>query len=120
MNGDNWTETAWQDTTSEGKLIKVTIADLLDFAQNTPVIEASVKKLAPLALHKNKMDETTLKNVQKANLEYPILVLIKPNKTSILDGHHRLQKAIVNKLPTIKAKILNLKDMPDEWQWLFN
>ena len=120
MHGDNWAETSWEDTTKDGKLVKVTLSDLLTFSEDVPVSELNVKDLESIALHKNKTDEETLKNIQKANLEYPILVLNKPSgKKSILDGHHRLQKAIVNKIPKIKAKVLNISDMPEDWRWLF-
>ena len=120
MHGDNWAETSWQDTTEDGKLVKVTLSDLLAFSEDIPVSELNVHDLESIALHRNKTEEETLKNIQKANLEYPILVLIKPNgKKSILDGHHRLQKAIVNRIPKIKAKVLRLVEMPEDWSWLF-
>ena len=120
MHGDNWAETAWQDTTEDGKTIKVTISDMFKFSKDVPVTELNVADLESIALHKTKTDKETLTNIQKANLEYPILVLNKSNgKRSILDGHHRLQKAIANKIPKIKAKVLNLSDMPEDWQRLF-
>jgi len=120
MHGDNWAETTWQDTTEDGKTIKVTINDLFKFSEDVPVTELNVADLESTALHKTKTDKETLANIQKANLEYPILVLNKSNgKRSILDGHHRLQKAIVNKISKIKSKILNLSDMPEDWQMLF-
>ena len=137
MHGDNWAETSWQDTTKDGKHIKVTFKDLLEFSENIPAEELSVEDLKHLALHKTKTDPETLANIQKANLDYPILVLHKTKDkqskysssdvliqhkglVSILDGHHRLQKAIVNEIPTIKAKMLHLADMPEDWQWLFS
>ena len=136
MHGDTWAETSWQDTTKDGKLVKVTFKDLLEFSKDIPVEELSVEDLKYLALHKTKTDSETLANIQKANLDYPILVLHKTKDkqskysssdvliqhnglVSILDGHHRLQKAIVNKIPTIKAKMLHLAEMPKDWQWLF-
>jgi hypothetical protein len=119
-HGDNWAETAWQDTTEDGKTVKVTLNDIFKFSEDVPVTELNVADLESIALHKTKTDKETLANIQKANLEYPILVLNKSNgKRSILDGHHRLQKAIVNKIPKIKAKVLNLSDMPEDWQGLF-
>jgi hypothetical protein len=35
-------------------------------------------------------------------------------------GHHRLQKAINMKMSKIKAKIINVDDLPETWQFLFN
>jgi len=128
MHGDNWGETSWQDTTKDGKPIKVTIRDIFAFSKDIPVEELSVEDLKHLALHKTKTDSETLANIQKANLDYPILVLDKstgilkqhPGLISILDGHHRLQKAINNKIKKIKAKILHLGEMPEDWQELFS
>jgi hypothetical protein len=135
-HGDNWAETAWQDITEDGKTVKVTFKDLLEFSKDIPVEELSVEDLKHLALHKTKTDPETLANIQKANLDYPILVLHKTKDkqrqyssssaliqhkglVSILDGHHRLQKAIVNEIPKIKAKMLRLSEMPEDWQGLF-
>jgi hypothetical protein len=136
-HGDNWAETSWQDTTKDGKPVKVTIKDIFAFSKNIPVEELSVEDLKHLALHKTKTDPETLANIQKANLDYPILVLDKskdkqdqyssssvliqhPGLVSVLDGHHRLQKAINNKVETIKAKMLHLAEMPEDWQELFS
>ena len=137
MHGDNWAKTTWEDTTKDGKHIKVTFKDILEFAKDIPVEELSVEDLKHLALHKTKTDPETLANIQKADLDYPILVLDKskdkknqyssssvliqhPGLVSILDGHHRLQKAINNKVETIKAKMLHLAEMPKDWQELFS
>ena len=135
-NGDNWAKTSWEYITNDGKHVKVTMRDILEFSKDVPIEELSVEDLKYLALHKTKTDPETLASVQKANLEYPILVLHKTRDkqleysssdiliqhyglVSILDGHHRLQKAIVNKIVKIKAKMLRLAEMPKDWQWLF-
>ena len=120
MHGDKWAGTSWSDTTKDGKQIKVTIQDIFNYSKNFPETELGTDSLKSIALHTTKNDQETLNNIQKANLQYPILVLKKENnKMSILDGHHRLQKAINNKIPKIKAKILDIKNMPKDWQWLF-
>lgn len=137
MHGDDWVETSWQDTTKEGKPIKVTIKDLMAFSRDIPIEELSVEDLKHLALHKTKSDTETLANIQKANLDYPILIIDKskdkksqypsssvliqhPGLVSIIDGHHRLQKAINNGIEKIKAKVLHLAEMPKDWQELFS
>jgi hypothetical protein len=79
MHGDNWAETSWEDTTKDGKTIKVTLNDIFRFSEDVPVSELNVADLESIALHKTKTDEETLANIQKANLEYPILVLNKSN-----------------------------------------
>jgi ParB-like chromosome segregation protein Spo0J len=51
--------------------------------------------------------------VAAANLEYPIIVMKSGGQYRyVLDGNHRLQKSIDNKVETIKAKILDL-DNPE-------
>ena len=37
----------------------------------------------------------------------------------ILDGHHRLQKAINTKQKNIKAKVLDLKTAPEKYKIMF-
>ena len=118
MHGDDWANTSWTDTI-DGKDVTVTIKDMLDLIKEKPVREIATKILEPYALHKKKTDAETLANVQKSNLDYPIIVLKKHSDYQILDGHHRLQKAINNNIPSIKARVIELKDMPGEWQKVF-
>jgi len=118
IHGDNWESTSWTHVV-DGEEVTVNIKDILNLIKDKSIQEIRTKILEPYALHKTKTDEQTLANIQKANLEYPIIVLHHPNKYQILDGHHRLQKAINNKLPTIKARIIELTDMPEKWQRIF-
>jgi hypothetical protein len=118
IHGDNWESTSWTHVV-DGEEVTVNIKDMLNLIKDKPIQEIKTKILEPYALHKTKTDKQTLANIQKANLEYPIIVLHHPNKYQILDGHHRLQKAINNKLPTIKARIIELTDMPEKWQRIF-
>jgi hypothetical protein len=118
IHGDNWASTSWTHVV-DGREVTVSINDMLNLIKDKPVQEIKTKILEPYALHKTKTDEQTLANIQKSNLDYPIIVLHHPNKYQILDGHHRLQKAINNKLPTIKARVIELSDMPEEWQRVF-
>jgi len=39
---------------------------------------------------------------------------------SILDGNHRVEKAINNDIPTIKVRELDLRTAPEEYKALFN
>jgi ParB-like chromosome segregation protein Spo0J len=124
MHGDNWESTNWSDRIG-GKMVTVTIKELLNHIKDKPVQEIETEILKHYALHSLKKDEQTLANIEKANLDYPIIVLYRPHKSllkrySILDGNHRLQKAINNKLPTIKARVIELSDMPVEWQRIFS
>ena len=119
IHGENWGNTSWTDNIN-GKEITVTINDLMNVTKKVPVIEMSTKTLEPYALHKNKKDAETLANVQKSDLQYPIIVLKKNNnKYQILDGHHRLQKAINNNIEKIKAKLIDINTLPTDYQELF-
>jgi len=119
MHGDDWANTSWTDTI-DGKDVTVTIKDMLDLIKGKPVQEIKTKVLEPYALHKTKTDPETLANIQKSNLDYPIIVLKKSSGYQILDGHHRLQKAINNEIPSIKARVIEFKDMPSDWQKVFS
>jgi hypothetical protein len=119
MHGDNWKSTSWTDTVN-GKKITVTLQDLLGFIENDPIVEIPTETLEPFALHRDKKDAETLKNIEKSDLQYPIIVLKKPNGYQILDGHHRLQKAINNKIPKIKARLIDLKKLPKEYGMIFS
>jgi len=119
MHGDNWKSTSWTDTIN-GKKITVTLQDLLGFIENDPIVEIPTETLEPFALHRDKKDAETLKNIEKSDLQYPIIVLKKPNGYQILDGHHRLQKAINNKIPKIKARLIDLKKLPKEYGMIFS
>ena len=84
MHGDNWASTSWTDTI-DGKKITVTLKDMLNLIKDKPIQEIDTKVLEPYALHKTKTDKETLANVQKSNLDYPIIVLHHPTKYQILD-----------------------------------
>ena len=117
-HGDDWSNTSWTNTI-DGKDVTVTIKDMLDLIKGKPVQGIATKILEPYALHKTKTDAETLANIEKSNLDYPIIVLKKPNGYQILDGHHRLQKAINNDISCIKARVIEFKDMPSDWQKVF-
>ena len=34
----------------------------------------------------------------------------------VLDGNHRIQKALTNDLPNIKVKLIKIKDLPIDFQ----
>jgi len=49
------------------------------------------------------------------------LVLTDKNKIlSIIDGNHRLRKALINKLETIKAKFIDINQLPENFQKVFS
>jgi predicted nucleotidyltransferase len=93
--------------------IKFKVSDVIDLAKNTPV-----KKIDPKSINYDfsgrEEDPTKTKDrVNKADLTYPIIV-VKNEKGKIfamLDGTHRLEKALNLGLNKIKTKILNKEDL---------
>jgi hypothetical protein len=109
---------AWQDTSWAGPQGNVTIKQLLDYLGNKTVdlgVEQLQSQLPSLDLEAER--------IKTADLNYPIIVVKKNGKFMyVLDGNHRLQKAINLKQPTIKAIILDLDNpnLPSEWYDLFS
>ena len=111
---ENWNKfinenKSWRDTSWETDKEKVTLGEIDDFLGNKTVdlnvLDLS-NQIPPLPTRGEK-------RVRDANLEFPIIVVKKDGEfKNVLDGNHRLQKAINQKVETIKAKILDL-DSPD-------
>jgi len=54
--------------------------------------------------------------IQKADCQYPILLISYGGQyCSVLDGHHRIMKAIITKLPSIKVKVVKLDGIPSKY-----
>ena len=93
----DWQKTYWEDESGN----RTTIQDVLYELRTEPVITLEVKKLSglvtvPIALDRKK----------KADLSCPIIVIEKDGQfVNILDGNHRLQKALDENKPYILAKI---------------
>ena len=105
---ENWRDTSWK--TDDGT---VTIGEVDDYLGNK-TYEINTLEVRDQVL-KNRNNEplptTGQDRVDAANLEYPIIVLKSGGEyTSVLDGNHRLQKAIDKNLETIKAKVLVIDD----------
>ena len=86
---------------------------LIDLAKNTPVKEIDPKSINYDFSSREEDPEKTKDRVSKANLEYPIIV-VKNEAGKIfamLDGTHRLEKALNLNLDKIKTKILDKEDL---------
>ena len=99
----------WRDTSWETDEEKVTIGDVVDYlgdeTEDLNVLDLS-NQIPPLPTRGEE-------RVKAASLEFPIIVVRKGGEFKyVLDGNHRLQKAINQKVETIEAKILDL-DSPD-------
>ena len=101
---EDWRDTSWEDGDE-----KVTIGDVVDYLGDETVdinvLELS-QQLPPLPTR-------GAERVAAASLEYPVIVVKSGGQYRfVLDGNHRLQKAIDQEVETIKAKILDL-DNPE-------
>ena len=109
---ENWREYItedWRDTSWETDDEKVTIEDVVDYLGNETVdvnVLVLSQQLPPLPTHGAEI-------VAAASLEYPVIVVKSGGQYRfVLDGNHRLQKAIDEEVESIKAKILDL-DNPE-------
>ena len=120
LTGEEDEEVKGLDTSWEDGDIKVTIKEVLKYLDDNKVTveEVSTNKLKPILI----AGPRDPKRVQAANLKYPAVVVVDMNGKykSILDGNHRVEKAINNDIPTIKVLKLDLRTAPEEYKALFN
>jgi hypothetical protein len=114
-------ETSWGPD-DEG--VTVTIKDVIKHLKgnDTPIKSVKVSELKPLLIDQD-YDEENKDRVDSSNLKYPIIVIKSNGKyKSILDGNHRLYKAIKSKLKTIKIQVIDLdsRSTPSSYKKLFN
>ena len=110
-------DTSWQN--DEGD--KITLMDLLNATEDIPVERVSVEELKPHLLTWDGDEEEIIK-IDSADLQYPILIFVDNDGEfiSIIDGHHRAQKAVRKGLETIKAKVIPINDLPKDIRKVFS
>jgi hypothetical protein len=113
MKTSEWRDTSWE---TDGE--KVTIAEVVDYLGDETVDDVNVLELSqqlpsfgwPWARGRLTLG---VERVAASSLEHPIIVVKSGGQYRfVLDGNHRLQKAIDEKVESIKAKILDL-DNPE-------
>jgi hypothetical protein len=93
--------------------VKITLKDVLDLASDPK--QADPNKLKHLLIQTERDPE----RVDRADLNYPIVVGIRGGKpTKILDGQHRLVKAIKTQ-QLVQVRMLNLDVVPDHIKQMF-
>jgi hypothetical protein len=109
-------DTSWEN--DEGD--RITLIDLLNATEDIPVKRIPVEKLKPHLLTWDG-DEDEIKKIDKSDLQYPILIFVDNDGKfiSIIDGHHRAQKAVRKGLETIKAKIIPINSLPKDIRKVF-
>ena len=96
----------------DGKSFKFKIRDLVALADNYPVTKINPQQFSKQIADRDEDSTQSMARAEKADLQYPIIVVKRQNgKLWIADGTHRAHKAILNKLPSISAKIIPIKDM---------
>ena len=110
-------DTSWEN--DEGD--KITLMDLLNATEDIPVEKVSVEELKPHLLTWDG-DEDEFKKIESADLQYPILIFVDNDGEfiSIIDGHHRAQKAVRRGLESIKAKIIRINSLPKDIRRVFS
>jgi hypothetical protein len=104
--------TFWESEV-DGNPVKVTLSDVLDYLDNG-------FELDPNSISHLLIDVERDKNrIESADLSYPIILTAKGGKLlSILDGQHRVVKAIRDGV-NIKARILDLDFAPENFKSVF-
>ena len=106
---ERWRETSW--TRPDGE--KVDIGQVVDYLGDN-VVELNVSELSSQLPSLPTQGEDSPERIATANLDYPIIIVkSKGQYKYILDGNHRLQRAIDTKEETIKAKVLDLDNLDD-------
>jgi len=113
-------DTSWTKEI-DGKEETITIHDIQEYLKNDDVVNIKVDDIKHMCIHKNKKDKKTIERSQKADLNYPIIISKGTDGKfkMILDGHHRLKKAIDDSVEFIKAKIIDLRNTPDIYKNMF-
>jgi hypothetical protein len=93
--------------------IKFKVSDIIDLAKDKPVRELRPSEINYDFSGRQEDPLETNKRVMNADLSYPIIVVKNENNKifAMLDGTHRLEKALNLGLDKIPAKILDKEDL---------
>ena len=128
---ENWREFLtedWRDTSWEDDDEKITIGDVADHLgdETIDVIPSDVRDQVLKSRGKDRLPVgpgiTSQDRIDKADLSFPIIITKKGGKfIDVLDGNHRLQKAVDEDVKSIKAKILDLDntETPENFKKMF-
>jgi hypothetical protein len=116
---EDWRDTSWED---DGE--KITIGQVDDYLGDKTicVIPSDVRDQVLKSQGKDsRLPTTSQDRIDKADLSFPIIVVMEDGKyTYVLDGNHRLQKAVEQGEP-LKARVLNLEGAktPENFKKMF-
>ena len=118
---ENWKRfisESWRDTSWENDEDKVTLGEIDDFLGDKTVDINVLELSKQIPALPTRGEE----RVAAASLDFPIIVVKKDGQFKyVLDGNHRLQKAINQEVETIKAKILDVsaEETPERFRKMF-
>ena len=119
---ENWKRfiaESWRDTSWENDEDKVTLGEIDDFLGDKTVDINVLELSKQIPALPTRGEE----RVAAASLDFPIIVVKKDGQFKyVLDGNHRLQKAINQEVETIKAKILDVSaeaETPERFRKMF-
>lgn len=105
-------DTFWEAEV-DGEIVRVTIKDVMNYLDEAIEIDPNDVKHLLIDVERDPV------RVENADLSYPIIVTKSGDKfTSILDGQHRLVKALRDGV-NINARILDLDLVPESWKKIF-
>ena len=94
--------------------VEITLQDILELSSEPEQVDPSI--FEPLLINVSRDPE----RVDNADLSFPIVVSTRGGKPKkILDGQHRIVKAIKNKQP-IQVRYLDLDTAPEHFQQMFS
>lgn len=110
-------DTSWSSEQGD----KISLIDLLKATEHIPVVEIPVDILRSHLLSWGNDANENIK-IDNADLRYPIMVFINDDGgiITIIDGHHRAQKAIRNGLDVIRAKMIPINSLSKNIRKVFS
>ena len=109
--------TKWQ---SEDGSVTITLQQLLNDIKTVPVKKIEIEKLKKRLLNWGNNPEEWEK-VKSVDMTYPPIILMNGNQVDmIVDGNHRVQKAIQMGYNTIDAKLISLNNLPNKYKKVFS
>ena len=115
---EDWRDTSWED---DGE--KITIGDVDDYLgdKTIDIVPSDVRDQVLKSRGKPRLPTTSQDRIDKADLSFPIIVAMEGSEyISVLDGNHRLQRAVDENKP-LEAKVLDLDNTntPENFKKMF-
>jgi hypothetical protein len=93
--------------------IRFKVSDIIELAKDKPIEEIDPKSINYNFSGREEDESETKKRVFLADLSYPIIVVQNEQGVifTLLDGTHRLEKALILGLAKIKVKVMNKEEL---------